>query len=109
MRSIPVDTARMVFMAAGGARPKLKNRETGEIRLNAQGVQVWQVKVLAQVDDNDGDALLISFPAQTPPPLRLGMPLRVSGLVAIPWEMGGRHGVAFSAASVEVVEMAGAA
>lgn len=104
MRSIPVDTARMVFIAAGPVRPKLVNRQTGEIKVNAAGVQLWQVKVLAQVDEQDGEALTVSFPAQSPPSLRLGVPLRVSGLVAIPWEANGRHGVAFSAASVEVVQ-----
>ncbi|MBO2531255.1 MAG: hypothetical protein CW348_15680 [Thermobifida sp.] len=106
MRSIPVDVSRMVFIAAGPVRPKLVNRQTGELKTNAQGVQLWQVKVLAQVDEQDGEALLISFPAQSPPHLRLGMPLRVSGLTAIPWEASGRHGVAFSAESVEVLRMA---
>ncbi|GAB3211235.1 hypothetical protein GCM10027294_32720 [Marinactinospora endophytica] len=104
MRSIPVDTSRMTVIAAGPVRPKLVNRQTGEIKVNAAGVQLWQVKVLAQVDEQDGEALTVSFPAQSPPQLRLGVPLRVAGLVAIPWEANGRHGVAFSAASVEVVQ-----
>jgi len=103
MRAIPVDTSRMVFIAAGPVRPRLVNRQTGELKVNSEGVQLWQLRVLAQVDDQDGEALLISFPAQSPPSVRLGMPLRVQGLTAIPWEFDGRYGIAFSAQSVEVL------
>lgn len=103
MRTIPVDTSRMAFIAAGPVRPRLVNRETGELKTNAQGIQMWQLRVLAQVDDQDGEALLVSFPAQTPPTVRLGMPLQIRGLTAIPWEFDGRYGIAFSAQSVEVL------
>lgn len=105
MRSIPVDTSRMVFMAAGSPRPKIKDRQTGEIKFNADGMQLWQIKVLAQVDDNDGEPLLVTFPASHAPVARLGTLLRVEGLTAIPWETNGRHGVAFSASGLAPVEM----
>ncbi len=103
MRVIPVDTSRMVFIAAGPVRPRLVNRQTGELKTNAEGVQLWQLRVLAQVDDQDGESFLISFPAQTPPTVQLGMPLRIRGLTAIPWEFDGRYGIAFSAQSVEIL------
>lgn len=100
MRNIPVDTSQMVFMAAGSPRPKLKDRQTGEIKYNVDGVPMWQLKVLAQVEDNDAETVLLSFPATHAITARLGTPLTVEGLKAIPWETNGRHGVAFSASSV---------
>ncbi|WP_160050212.1 hypothetical protein [Nocardiopsis sp. FR4] len=100
MRSIPVDTSRMVFIAAGSPRPKVKDRQTGEIKYNADGSPMWQLQVLAQVEDNDAETLLISFPAAHAITARLGTPLNVQDLTAIPWETNGRHGVAFAAASI---------
>ena len=105
MRNIPVDTSRMAFMAAGSPRPKLKDRQTGEIKYNADGSPIWQLKVPAQVEDHDGEPLLISFPSPNAITARLGTPLTVQGLTAIPWEHNGRHGVAFTASSVAPLDM----
>lgn len=105
MRNIPVDTSQMTFIAAGSPRPKLKDRTTGEIKYNADGAPMWQLKVLAQVEDNDAETVLISFPAAHAITARLGTPLTVQGLSAMAWEANGRHGVAFSASSVAPIEM----
>ncbi|MFE6386486.1 SCO3933 family regulatory protein [Nocardiopsis dassonvillei] len=109
MRNIPVDTSQMVFIAAGSPRPKVKDRQTGEIKYNADGSPVWQLKVLAQVEDNDAETLLVSFPATQAITARLGTPLTVQGLTAIPWETNGRHGVAFSASSIAPLDLRRAA
>ncbi|GAB2527191.1 SCO3933 family regulatory protein [Nocardiopsis aegyptia] len=109
MRNIPVDTAQMTFIAAGSPRPKVKDRQTGEIKYNADGSPMWQLKVLAQVEDNDAETLLVSFPAAHAITARLGTPLTVQGLTAIPWETNGRHGVAFAAATVAPLDMRRAA
>ena len=67
------------------------------------------LKVLAQVEDHDGEPLLISFPSPNAITARLGTPLTVQGLTAIPWEHNGRHGVAFTASSVAPLDMRKAA
>jgi hypothetical protein len=51
------------------------------------GAEVWPVRVLGE-----------------PKGIRTGVPLRVGGLVAAPWEIDGRHGISFRARSIEAAK-----
>ncbi|MCX9191997.1 hypothetical protein C3Y87_11340 [Carbonactinospora thermoautotrophica] len=105
MRFIPVDTSAMTFVAMGGAKPKIKDPRTGEVRVTEDGRTLYTV-VLMAIRDDEGEQVKVTVAAAEPPVFRAGMPVRVEGLEAFGWETKDprtgelRHGIAFRAASV---------
>ena len=97
-----VDTSLVQqFIVSRPPVPKM-DRESGRQRADLQtGELLSTVQVLA-IDDSGGDVLSITVPGE--PKVAVGQPVRVEGLVAIPWEQNGRSGVAFRATSVVPVE-----
>jgi hypothetical protein len=51
--------------------------------------------------DGAAEIIAVKVPGQPSPSIRQGHPVKVSGLVAQPWTMGDRSGVAFRAARIE--------
>ena len=51
MRFIPVDTSAMTFVAMGGAKPKIKDPRTGEVRVTEDGRTLYTVVLMAIRDD----------------------------------------------------------
>jgi hypothetical protein len=108
MQNIPVDVTQLVCLAMGPARPKIKNRQTGEVATDQQGRPITQLRVACvpvdETSDDDGDMDVIQTTAEVPP-MRRGTQLVVTGLVARPYafrDQSGeqRAGVTFWAQSI---------
>ncbi|MGW6962263.1 SCO3933 family regulatory protein [Streptomyces chartreusis] len=111
MRQIPVDTTNATVMVAKPPQPKVKDRRTGEIALDKDGVTLMTVEVMFSTPD-EVEILKLTVPRPgVSEELTMGTPVALTGLVASAWEneFNGqkRHGIAFRA--VAVTSLAGAA
>jgi hypothetical protein len=99
MFNLPIDTSAMTFLVGAGAEP-IRERGTNRPRTDAEtGEPLFAVQLVALVE---GRANVITVKvAGEPPALPQGAPVRVLGLLATPWTMEGRSGVAFRAARIE--------
>ena len=96
---LPVDTSAIAFLCAVEAEPVV-DFETKRPRADENGEPLYLVQLIAMTD---GAAEIIGvkvagMPSQA---IRQGHPVKVSGLVAQPWAMQDRSGVAFRAARIE--------
>src|SRR3954469_25696922 len=94
---LPIDTSGMTFMAAAPARP-VTDFDTGQQKADGNGELLFNLQVVAL--DPDG-AQIITLKIPGDPKVAQGAMLRLEGLVALPWSMGDRSGVAFRANRVE--------
>jgi hypothetical protein len=107
LRQIPVDTSNAVVMVAKAPQPKVKDRRTGEIALDAEtGAKLMTVDVV--------EILSLTVPETgVSEELTMGTPVALTGLIARPWEneFNGqrRHGIAFRAVAVTSLAAAGSA
>jgi hypothetical protein len=81
---LPVDTSAIAFLCAVEAEPVV-DFETKRPRADENGEPLYVVQLIAL----------------TGPGIRQGQPVKVIGLVAQPWTMADRSGVAFRAARIE--------
>lgn len=100
MRNIPIDTSQMAFMASGGVQPKLKSRETGEVKTTEDGRTLCVVTTMATVAGGEGDLMRITAPFAELPTFQPGTPLVVSGLTVSEYDFNGRSGASFKAESI---------
>ena len=100
---LPIDTSGMTFMCAAPARPAT-DFDTGQHKVDVNGELLFSLQVVAL--DEDG-AQIISVKVPGDPKLGQGAMLRFDGLVAMPWSMNDRSGVAFRANGVESHGVAG--
>jgi len=106
LRGIPVNTDRFeTAMATAPPSPRIKDRDTGELRVDPEGRTLYQVPVLVVPPGSDGEVIRVSVPGE-PTGVTAGVPVRLRDLVAVPWEMERnghlRWGIAFRASAVEV-------
>lgn len=104
MRQIPVDTSAATVMVAKAPQPKVKDRRTGEIATDAEGVTLMTVDVMFSAND-EVEILKVTVPQPgISEDLAMGSLVALTGLVASPWEneFNGqkRHGIAFRAVAV---------
>ena len=104
MRQIPVETSGATVMVAKAPQPKVRDRRTGEIATDADGVKLMTVDVMFAAND-EVEILSITVPEPgISAELAMGTPVALTGLVARPWEneFNGqkRHGIAFRAVAV---------
>ncbi|WP_210592209.1 hypothetical protein [Streptomyces sp. GESEQ-35] len=105
MRQIPVDTSTATVMVAKNPQPKVKDRRTGEIAMDAEsGAKLMTVDVMFAAND-EVEILSITVPEPgISGELAMGTPVALTGLIARPWEneFNGqkRHGIAFRAVAV---------
>jgi len=98
---IKMDTASVRFMLTRPAEAKV-DRETMQQKVDrSTGALLWQVQVMA-LDETGGEILNVTV--DTEPAVGVGDFVRLDGLVAIPWSMGDRSGVAFRAAGIAAVK-----
>ena len=97
---LPVDTSAIAFLCALEPQPLL-NFQSKEQRADENGEPLYVVQLIA-LTDGAAEILAVKVPGQ-PSGLRQGHPVKVSGLVAQPWTMQDRAGVAFRAARIEPV------
>jgi hypothetical protein len=100
---IPVDISGLTFMAAAPARP-VTDFDTRQHKADDNGEPLYNLQVVWL--DADG-AQIITVKVAGDPEIGQGALLQLEGLVAMPWSMNDRSGVAFRANSVKVTGVAG--
>ena len=96
-----MDTSAIAFLCAVEAEPVV-DFETKRPRADENGEPLYMVQLIA-MSDGAADIIAVKVPGAPGPGIRQGHPVKVSGLVAQPWTMNDRSGVAFRAAKVEPV------
>ena len=96
---LPVDTSAIAFLCAVEAEPVV-DFETKRPRADENGEPLYVIQLLA-MGDGSADLLAVKVPGVPSQAIRQGHPVKVTGLVAQPWSMNDRAGVAFRAARVE--------
>ncbi|MEV0118518.1 hypothetical protein AB0H77_35610 [Streptomyces sp. NPDC050844] len=105
MRQIRVDTSAATVMVAKPPQPKVKDRRTGEIAVDAEtGATLMTVSVMYADNDNvEIETVVVPEPGISGE-LAVGTPVALTGLIGRPWENdfgnGKRHGIAFRAVAV---------
>jgi hypothetical protein len=94
---LPVDTSSIAFLCALEPQPLLAF-DTKQPRADENGEPLYVVQLIAQ---GEAEILAVKVPGQPGPGIRQGHTVKVTGLVAQPWSMNDRAGVAFRAARVE--------
>src|SRR5690349_10929882 len=87
---MPVDVTKLQFVCVAAPRPRLKNRQTGELKLDADGNTIYEVAL--SVADAAGRLELIKVSVSGEPQIALGMPVVPMDLQAGVWEqvLGGQ-------------------
>jgi hypothetical protein len=97
---LPVDTSAIAFLCALEPQPLL-NFQSKEQRADENGEPLYVVQLIA-LGEGEAEILAVKVPGM-PSGIRQGHPVKVTGLVAQPWSMNDRAGVAFRAARIEPV------
>jgi hypothetical protein len=93
-----VDTSAIAFLCALEPHPLL-DFQSKQQRADENGEPLYVVQLIA-LAEGEAEILAVKVPG-LPSGLRQGHPVKVSGLVAQPWSMNDRAGVAFRAARIE--------
>jgi len=108
---IPVDTTKLTFVCVADPRPRVLNKETGEVKTDKNGQTVYEVAVSAA--DDSGRIELLRLGVSGEPSVNVGMPVRPVDLVGYAWEMTRegttRWGISYRAASILPASADGAA
>jgi hypothetical protein len=96
---LPVDTSAIAFLCALEPEPLL-DFETKRPRADENGEPLFVIQLIA-LTEGAAEILAVKVPGIPSPAIRQGHPVKVTGLVAQPWTMNDRSGVAFRAARVE--------
>ncbi|MGF7233916.1 MAG: hypothetical protein ACQSGP_02995 [Frankia sp.] len=103
MRTIPVDVAAfglLLVMKTPGPALDLD----GGPRKNADGVALTDVEIaFAPLDGGPASVVRVRVAGEVDRRIGPGTPVTVVGLRGRSWEIGGRHGLAFSADAVKAV------
>ena len=98
---LPVDTSAIAFLCALEPQPVLAF-DTKQPRADENGEPLYVVQLIA-LAEGEAEILAVKVPGLPGPGIRQGHPVKVTGLVAQPWTMNDRAGVAFRAVRVEPV------
>jgi hypothetical protein len=96
---LPVDTSAIAFLCAVEAEPVV-DFETKRPRADENGEPLYLVQLIAMTD-GAAEILAVKVPGLPSQAIRQGHPVKVHGLVAQPWTMADRSGVAFRASRIE--------
>jgi hypothetical protein len=92
---IPVDTNKLTITCVKAPRPRVLNRDTGEIKTDKNGNTVYEVTV--SVEDEFGRIELVKIGTTGEPPITTGDQVTAVGLLGYVWEISGRWGIAYRA------------
>ena len=95
---LPVDTSAIAFLCALEPHPLL-DFQSKQQRADENGEPLYVVQLIA-LAEGEAEILAVKVPG-LPTGIRQGHAVKVTGLVAQPWTMNDRAGVAFRAARVE--------
>ena len=98
---LPVDTSSIAFLCALEPQPVL-DFETRRPRADENGEPLYVVQLIA-LAEGEAEILAVKVPGVPSSGIRQGHPIKVHGLVAQPWSMNDRSGVAFRTARIEPV------
>jgi hypothetical protein len=100
VQAIPVDTSRLgTILCVVGPEPRV-NPETGQVRVDRDGNTIFVVGlVVRQVEGRRAETIEVAVPGE-PVGITEGMPVTVTDLTAIQWQMGDRSGTSFRATAV---------
>ena len=98
---LPVDTSSIAFLCALEPQPLLAF-DTKQPRTDENGEPLYVVQLIA-LAEGEAEILAVKVPGMPSQAIRQGHPVKVTGLVAQPWSMHDRAGVAFRAARIEPV------
>lgn len=96
----PIDTSGMTFLAASPPEQVVKF-DTKTPKVDEAGQPIYGLQIVALVDG--GAEVLAVKVAGEPKGITKGGGVSLVGLIAQPWSMDGRSGVAFRASKVEPV------
>jgi hypothetical protein len=96
---LPVDTSAIAFLCALEPEPLL-DFETKRPRADENGEPLFVIQLIA-LTEGAAEIIAVKVPGIPSAAIRQGHPVKVTGLVAQPWTMNDRSGVAFRAAKVE--------
>ena len=96
---LPIDTSAIAFLCALPPEPVV-DFETRRPKADENGEPLFVIQLLAMADGS-ADLIAVKVPGMPSQAIRQGVPVKVMGLVAQPWTMADRSGVAFRAARVE--------
>jgi hypothetical protein len=96
---LPIDTSAISFLCALAPEPVL-DFETKQPRADENGEPLFVIQLLVMGEDS-ADLIAVKAPGVPSQAIRQGHPVKVHGLVAQPWTMNDRAGVAFRAARIE--------
>jgi hypothetical protein len=96
---LPVDTSAIAFLCALEPEPLL-DFETKRPRADENGEPLFVIQLIA-LTEGAAEIIAVKVPGIPSAGIRQGHPVKVTGLVAQPWTMNDRSGVAFRAAKVE--------
>ena len=97
---LPIDTSTIAFLCAMPPEPVI-DFETRRPKADENGEPLYVVQLIA-LAEGEAEILAVKVPG-LPSGIRQGHPVKVTGLVAQPWSMNDRAGVAFRAARIEPV------
>ena len=98
---LPIDTSTIAFLCALAPEPVV-DFETRRPKADENGEPLYVIQLIAMTD-GAAEIIAVKVPGQPSQAIRQGYPVKVSGLVAQPWTMNDRSGVAFRAARIEPV------
>ena len=96
---LPVDTSAIAFLCALEPQPVL-DFETRRPKADENGEPLYVVQLLVMGEES-ADLIAVKVPGVLSSGIRQCHPVKVHGLVAQPWTMNDRSGVAFRAARIE--------
>jgi hypothetical protein len=96
---LPIDTSAISFLCALAPEPVV-DFETKRPRADENGEPLYVIQLLVMGEDS-ADLIAVKVPGMPSQAIRQGHPVKITGLVAQPWTMNDRSGVAFRAAQVE--------
>jgi hypothetical protein len=100
MRSIPVNVEAFAgFVCVALPEPRVANQQTGEVRKDRTSGEVLYSVGVCAIRGRDSSVIQVSV-AGEPRGLSVGAPVRLVDLEASSWDIDGRSGVAWRAASV---------
>jgi hypothetical protein len=96
---LPIDTSAISFLCALPPEPVV-DFETRRPKADENGEPLYVVQLLVMGEES-ADLIAVKVPGVLSSGIRQGHPVKVTGLVAQPWTMNDRSGVAFRAARIE--------
>ncbi|MBB2912438.1 hypothetical protein FHS43_003721 [Streptosporangium becharense] len=94
---IPVDVTKLHITCAKAAKPRLVNKDTGEIKRDKDGNTMYEVTLLIEDDFNRMELVKVSITPE--PPISAGDEVIPVGLVGYVWQQGDRWGISYRAQS----------